>query len=48
MTATQNLVDMAKLVTGDDYAATARTLEVMGLAGKDAAGIKKVVEQGFG
>jgi opine dehydrogenase len=48
MTATQNLADMAKLVTGDDYAATARTLEVMGLAGKDAAGIKKVVEQGFG
>jgi opine dehydrogenase len=46
--ATQTLIDMAKLMTGSDYAATGRTLEHMGLAGKDAAGIRKVVEQGFG
>ena len=48
MPATQTLVDMARLMTGDDYAATGRTLDHMGLAGKDAAGIRKVVEQGFG
>jgi opine dehydrogenase len=48
MPATQTLVDMAKLMSGNDYAATGRTLELMGLAGKDAAGIRKVVDQGFG
>jgi opine dehydrogenase len=48
MNATQTLVDMAKLMTGNDYATTGRTLERMGLAGKDAAGIRKVVDQGFG
>jgi opine dehydrogenase len=48
MNATETLVGMAKLMTGTDYAATARTLDVMGLAGKDAAGIRKIVEQGFG
>ena len=48
MSATQTLIDMAKLVTGNDYAATGRTLEMMGLAGKDAAGIRQIVDQGFG
>jgi len=48
MTATQTLIDMAKLMTGNDYAATARTLETMGLAGKDAAGIRQIVDRGFG
>jgi len=35
-------------MTGKDYAATGRTLEMVGLAGKDAAGIRQIVEQGFG
>ena len=48
MSATQTLIDMAKLMTGNDYAITGRTLEMMGLAGKDAAGIRQIVEQGFG
>jgi opine dehydrogenase len=48
MKATQALVEFACLIAGTTYPATARTLERMGLAGKDAAGIRKVVEQGFG
>ncbi len=48
MAATRTLIDMAKLMTGNDYAATGRTLEMMGLAGKDAAGIRRIVDQGFG
>jgi opine dehydrogenase len=48
MAATRTLIEMAKLMAGTDYAATGRTLELMGLAGKDADGIRKVVEQGFG
>jgi opine dehydrogenase len=47
MTATRTLIDMTCLMTGDNYAATARTLERMGLAGLDAAGIRRVVEHGF-
>ena len=48
MTATQTLIDMAKLMTGDDYAATGRTREMMGLAGKDATVVRRIVDQGFG
>jgi opine dehydrogenase len=48
MPAMQTLIDYTCLMTGDDYAENARTLERMGLAGKDAAAIRKVVEQGFG
>jgi opine dehydrogenase len=48
MSATQTLIDMAKLMTGNDYVAAGRTLETMGLAGKDAAGIRRIVEQGSG
>jgi hypothetical protein len=48
MSATQTLIDMAKLMTGNDYAATGRTLDMMGLAGKDGAGIRHIVEYGFG
>jgi opine dehydrogenase len=48
MTATRTLIEMAKLMTGNDYAATARSLELMGLAGKDTAGIQRTVDQGFG
>jgi opine dehydrogenase len=47
MSATQTLIDMTCLMTGDRYAATARTLERMGLAGRDGAGIRRVVEYGF-
>lgn len=47
MPAHQTLIDFAGLMTGDDYAENARTLERMGLAGKDAAGIRKTVEHGF-
>ena len=48
MSATQTLIDMTCLLTGTRYPATARTLEHMGLAGRDAAGIRSMVEQGFG
>ena len=48
MSATQTLIDMARLMTGNDYAATGRTLEMMGLAGKNGAGIRHIVEHGFG
>src|SRR5690242_5644327 len=48
MPATRTLIDMAKLFTGNDYAATGRTLEIMGLAGRDATGIGQIVDQGFG
>jgi len=48
MPAMQTLIDYTCLMTGDDYAKNARTLERMGLAGKDANGIIKVVEHGFG
>jgi opine dehydrogenase len=48
MTATQTLIDTAKLMSGNDYAATGRTIEKMGLAGQDAAGIRRIVDQGFG
>ena len=47
MPAMQTLIDYTCLMTGDDYAKDARTLERMGLAGKDAKGIIRVVEQGF-
>jgi opine dehydrogenase len=47
MPAHQTLIDFTKLMTGDDYATTARTLDHMGLAGKDLASIRKMVEQGF-
>lgn len=48
MPATRTLIDMACLLTGTRYPETARTLDRMGLAGLDAAGIRKVVAQGFG
>jgi opine dehydrogenase len=35
-------------LTGKDFSAEARTLHRMGLAGLDAAGIRRVMEQGFG
>jgi opine dehydrogenase len=47
MPATQTLIDMACTMTGDNYAASARTLDRMGLSGMDAAGIRKIAEQGF-
>ena len=48
MPAMQTLIDFTSLMTGDDYAKNARTIERMGLAGKDVAGIRKIVDQGFG
>ncbi len=39
---------MAQLLAGRDFAADARTLERMGLAGMDAAQIRRVVATGFG
>jgi opine dehydrogenase len=41
------LVAMASLMTGKSFAAEARTLERLGLAGLDAAGIRRVVTEGF-
>jgi opine dehydrogenase len=42
------LIQIVKSMTGKTFAEDARTLERMGLAGKDAAGIKQVMEHGFG
>lgn len=47
MPATQTLIDFSMLMTGDNYAKNARTLDRMGLAGRDVAGIRQVVERGF-
>lgn len=41
------LIDFTSLMTGDKYEAHARTLERMGLAGKDKAGILDIVEHGY-
>src|SRR5215468_7730826 len=41
------VVALAKTMTGYDFAATARTLDRLGLAGMDAAQIRRVVEEGF-
>ena len=42
------VIAMARYLTGKDFAAEARTLERMGLAGMDAARIRHVMEEGFG
>jgi opine dehydrogenase len=41
------VIKTACLLAGADFAASARTLERMGLAGLDAAGIQRVVRDGF-
>ena len=41
------LIQIVKSMSGKTFATEARTLERMGLAGKDAAGIKGVLERGF-
>ena len=41
------VIKVASLMAGTTFATDARTLERMGLAGKDAAGIRRVLEQGF-
>jgi opine dehydrogenase len=42
------VVEMACRLAGKDFAAEARTLERMGLAGMDASRISRVMEEGFG
>jgi opine dehydrogenase len=42
------VIELVRGLTGKDFAAEARTLQRMGLAGLDAAGIRRVVEEGFG
>jgi opine dehydrogenase len=41
------LVELARCMTGKDFAAEARTLERLGLGGMDATNIRRIVEQGF-
>jgi len=41
------LVEIARAMTGNDFAAEARTIERLGLSGLDAAGIVRVAEDGF-
>ena len=41
------LVEMVRNMTGKDFAAEARTLERLGLAGMDGLQIQRVVEKGF-
>jgi opine dehydrogenase len=40
------LITLVRAMTGKDFAADARTLERMGLAGMDTAEIKRVLETG--
>jgi len=45
--ATDALISMVRFMTGKDFAAEARTLERMGLAGRDARSIQNIVQNGF-
>jgi opine dehydrogenase len=40
------LVSIASAATGHDYRATGRTLATLGLAGRDAAGLRRAAEEG--
>jgi opine dehydrogenase len=42
------LITLVHGLTGKDFSAEARTLQRMGLAGLDTAGIRRVLQQGFG
>lgn len=42
------VIRIASIMAGTDFKDTARTLERMGLAGKDADGIRAILESGFG
>ena len=42
------VIALACGLTGKDFSPEARTLQRMGLDGRDAAGIKRILEQGFG
>jgi opine dehydrogenase len=42
------IVELARRLTGRNFAAEARTGERLGLAGLDAPRIRRVVEHGFG
>jgi opine dehydrogenase len=41
------LIEIARDMTGKDFAAEARTLERLGLSGMDAPQIRRVVDEGF-
>jgi opine dehydrogenase len=41
------IIRIASIMAGSDFASDARTLDRMGLLGKDATGIRKVLETGF-
>ena len=41
------VIRLASIMAGSEFTADARTLERMGLAGQDAAGIRRVFEHGF-
>jgi hypothetical protein len=41
------LIELVRGLTGKDFSPEARTLDRMGLPGLDAAGIRRVMEQGF-
>jgi opine dehydrogenase len=45
--ATDALVSIAQVMLGRDFAAEARTLERMGLAGRDGKAIHHIVQHGF-
>ena len=45
--AIQALIEMARTMTGETYSEHARTLDRMGLSGKDAGHIRKIVNEGF-
>jgi len=41
------VIRLAQTLAGRDFADTARTVDRMGLAGMDAAGIRRTIEEGF-
>jgi hypothetical protein len=41
------VIRLASILAGSDFAGTTRTLERMGLAGMDAAQIRRMLDEGF-
>jgi hypothetical protein len=41
------LITLSRTMTGRDFATEGRTLDRLGLAGRDAAGIREVLEHGW-
>jgi len=45
--AIDSVIHLATILAGSDFAATTRSLDRMGLAGMDAAQIRRMLDEGF-